>query len=90
MKKIKRLFFMLVLSIAITWTAGCSSNAPEQENPAQEPTEEVAPEPTSIPPTPTSEPELANYCVDCHMDKDRLISTAKAEEEVISENEGAG
>ena len=86
MKKIKYIFFTLILSIAII---GCSSK-PEQENLAPEPTEEIAPEPTPVPPTPTSEPEVVSQCIECHTDKDRLISTAKAEEEVISENEGAG
>ena len=90
MKKIRHLLFTLVLSMTLAWTFGCSSNAPEQENPVVEPTEEVVVEPSAVPETPTSEPEVANYCVDCHTDKDRLISTAKVEEEVVSENEGAG
>ena len=44
----------------------------------------------------TSPPELAetgdqtDYCLECHQDKESLISTAKQEEEVESENEGAG
>ncbi|GIV62849.1 MAG: hypothetical protein AB1457_14675 [Chloroflexota bacterium] len=37
----------------------------------------------------TTEPQV-NYCVECHTDKDRLIQTAKPEEEVIEESEGAG
>ena len=90
MKITKHLFITLILSVAHTWTFGCSPNAPEQENPTQEPTEEVNQEPTLPPPTPTGEPEMANHCLDCHTDKDRLISTAKPEEEIISENEGAG
>ncbi len=44
--------------------------------------------PTDIP-TPTEEPVVDN-CVDCHADKDRLIDTADAVMEVISENEGEG
>jgi hypothetical protein len=57
------------------------------------------PVPTATPPLPTQpavptatltdEPQV-NYCVECHTDKDRLIQTAKPEEEVISESEGAG
>ena len=90
MKKLKYLFFTLILSITLVWTVGCSANAPEQDSPTVEPTEEIAQEPTLPPATPTSEPEAINYCLDCHTDKDRLISTAKVEEEVISENEGAG
>jgi PBP1b-binding outer membrane lipoprotein LpoB len=34
--------------------------------------------------------EAETYCVDCHTDQQALIDTAKPEEEVISENEGAG
>ena len=88
MKKRKHIFFTLLLSMVIIW---CSSSAPEPEEIlSQEPTEEVVQEPTLPPPTPTSEPEMVNHCLDCHTDKDRLISTAKPEEEVVSENEGAG
>ena len=90
MKKPQHLFFTFVLSMMLAWTFGCSANTPEQESPTLEPTEEVAQEPTLPPATPTSEPEAINYCLDCHTDKDQLISTAKPEEEVISENEGAG
>ncbi len=31
-----------------------------------------------------------DYCVECHTDKDRLIETAKPEEVVVEESEGAG
>lgn len=31
-----------------------------------------------------------DHCIECHADKEMLISTAKAEEEVLSENEGEG
>ncbi|MFZ6017999.1 MAG: hypothetical protein ACOYXO_00190 [Chloroflexota bacterium] len=48
------------------------------------------PLPTQPPvPTATAQPQV-NYCVECHTDKDHLIQTAKPEEEVISESEGAG
>ena len=31
-----------------------------------------------------------DHCVECHTNKDMLISTAKVEEEFVSENEGEG
>ena len=52
----------------------------------EQPEGEPASEPTEVP---MEEPQ-ANYCVECHTDKDMLIDTARPEEEVISENEGAG
>jgi hypothetical protein len=54
--------------------------------PAEETTADTAPEPTELP----TEEAQVNYCVECHGDKDMLIDTAKPEQEVISENEGAG
>lgn len=90
MKKTKYFFFTLILSMLLAWTFGCSSTSTELENPTQEPTEEATLEPTLPPSTPTSEAEMVNYCLDCHTDKDDLISTAKPEEEVISENQGSG
>lgn len=39
---------------------------------------------------PTEIPEEPNACLNCHSDKQHLIDTAKPEEEVVSENEGAG
>ena len=90
MKKTKYFFFTLILSMLLAWTFGCSSTAVEKESPTQEPVEEAPTEAPLPPPTTTSEPEMVNHCLDCHTDKELLISTAKPEEEVISENEGAG
>ena len=39
---------------------------------------------------PTDTPEVVDECVACHTDKQRLIDSAKPEEETVSENEGAG
>lgn len=48
------------------------------------------PLPTQPPvPTATTQPQV-NYCVECHTDKDSLIRTAKPEEAVVEESEGAG
>ncbi len=87
MKKTKYFLFTLILSMLLVWASGCSSTA---NSPTPEPVEEATLEPTLPPPTATAEPEVVNYCLDCHTDKDRLISTAKPVEEVVSENEGAG
>ncbi|MBT3336566.1 MAG: hypothetical protein HN855_01155 [Anaerolineae bacterium] len=88
MTKTKYLLFTLLLFI---FFAGCSPTITEQETPVQEPIEEATLVPTlPPPPTPTSEPEIVSYCLDCHTDKERLISTAKPEEEIISENKGEG
>ena len=58
-----------------------------------EPTQ-VPPQPTEIvQPTPTRiivPTEIADHCMDCHIDKERLIDTADEEEEIVSENEGEG
>ena len=65
-----------------------------------EPTETI-PVPTAIISTPTSvsetvatqptEPEVVvDECIGCHTDKQKLVDHAKPEEEIISENEGAG
>ena len=56
-------------------------------------------EPTKIEPTATDEEPTvevlptevpADECLECHQDKDRLIDTAKPEEEVVSESSGEG
>jgi len=71
--------------------ASCStSNAGEN---VAEPTEtEVMPTATTrvALTLPTDTPEVIDECLACHKDKQRLIDTAKPEEEVVSENEGAG
>ena len=33
---------------------------------------------------------VVDYCIECHINQQMLIDTAKLEEEVISENEGEG
>ena len=60
-------------------------------------TPEPVPTNTAIPPTPTVEPTetvevivQVDYCVDCHTDKEQLISTAKPEETAEEESSGVG
>lgn len=59
------------------------------ETPATAPTEAALnPEPVEVQSGPT--PEVVDECLNCHIDKQRLIDTAKQEEVVVSENEGEG
>jgi hypothetical protein len=81
----KLLIFLSIPCLFIL--AGCATSTPE-------PTPE--PEPTALPteaPTlvPTPEPtEVVDYCVECHTDKEQLISTAKPVVEAESESSGVG
>ncbi len=54
------------------------------------PTEEIIVEPTAIPATATSTPEPIDECLSCHLDKERLIETAKIEEVLEAEDSGEG
>ncbi len=65
--------------------AGCA-RAPQ---PVPTATREAPTQPPVATETATAQPQV-NYCVECHTDKDRLIQTAKPEEEVVEESEGAG
>ena len=78
----------IYLSIAcLVFLAGCATSTPA-------PTSE--PEPTEIPteePTLVPIPEIVeevDYCVDCHTNKEQLISTAKPVVEKESESSGVG
>jgi hypothetical protein len=79
---------IIILSIpCLLILAGCTASTPA-------PT--LEPEPTALPtevPTlvPTPVPtEVVDYCVDCHTDKEQLISTAKPVVEAESESSGVG
>jgi hypothetical protein len=76
---------VLLLALML-FLAGCQAATPEP-----------IPTNTTIPPTSTLEPTatvevVANvdYCVDCHTDKEQLISTAKPEETAEEESSGVG
>jgi hypothetical protein len=79
---------LIYLGIAcILFLAGCNTSTP---------TPEPEPEPTALPSevptlvlTPAST-EVVDYCVDCHTDKEKLISTAKPVVETESESSGVG
>ncbi|MBN1373358.1 MAG: hypothetical protein JW987_15585 [Anaerolineaceae bacterium] len=72
-----------VLTVLAALSLTACQGAPTATVAAPEVTAEL---PTAAP-LPTLEP---NYCLDCHTDKDQLIATAKIEEEVEKEDEGAG
>ena len=81
MKKARLLLFVCILLLA-----GCQTTTPEP-----------VPTNTAIPSTPTIEPTATievivnvDYCVDCHTDKEQLISTANPEELAEEESSGVG
>jgi len=83
-----RLLRILVMFFALVLISACTSKGSETP---------VPPTAVDIQPTkvlvqvvePTAEPQQDN-CVDCHTDKSQLIDTAKPEEVVEKESEGAG
>ena len=96
--KIIRSQIIIFLTVAIGSLAllvACQSepDAAEPTATASVPSATI-PTPTTVVETAVSQPAetevLADQCIVCHTDKQMLIDTAKPEEEVISENEGAG
>ena len=87
MKK-NRIFLPIILTMLFISLAGCTGTpaTPEQHHDEEE-AEEVAPAPKSDAIVDAVEPD---HCLECHTDKERLIETAKPEEVVVSESEGAG
>lgn len=80
----RKLIVLLGLS-CLFFLAGCNTSTPTPEpEPMPLPTEEPTLVPTSVP------TEVVDYCVDCHTDKEQLISTAKPVEEAESESSGVG
>lgn len=88
MHKKKRHLTTFLLTLLLLSLSGCVGTTPVPETPTEEPTEEeeVISEPVSA----VEEVKETDYCLDCHTDKDSLITTAKEEEVVESESEGAG
>jgi hypothetical protein len=82
----RKLFIFMCIS-CLFFLAGCATSTPEP-TPEPEPTALPTEAPTSVPtPEPT---EVVDYCVNCHTDKEQLISTAKPEEVAEEESSGVG
>jgi len=91
----KRRWLSLIILVPVLLLAACQGEVvtiPEAEVyasvdvPAQSETS-----PIGVAPTPTSQtPAEPNECLNCHVDKQRLIDTAKPEEVVESESSGVG
>ncbi len=69
--------FLLCLILALIFFGISAAPAPPLDEPVEAP--------ASVEPG-----DDIDQCLACHSDKDTLISTAKAEEAVESENEGEG
>ncbi len=89
MTRKKHFIFTFLVTLLFMSLSACSGVRPAPAAPAEEPVDEKDVSATEVVSV-TSEPVETNYCLECHTDKDRLISTAKAEEKVVSENEGEG
>jgi len=51
---------------------------------------QISPKPVFADASEEAQPQEIESCLACHTDKDALVSTAKVEEAVASENEGEG
>jgi len=51
---------------------------------------QLSPQPVFAGASEDDQPQDVDSCLACHTDKDSLVSTAKAEEALESENEGEG
>jgi hypothetical protein len=90
-----RKYFLAALFILMVGTIclGACSSAPAQVVEPTATTQISSPTPVEEVETaaaPVEEPEMVDQCISCHTEKQMLVDTAKPEEEVISENEGAG
>ena len=95
MPKITIAFRICVVSLLLVLGVAACQSVPEEQAPTVAATAaEILPSdtPTEIPAEETSSDtqETVDECLICHIDQQRLIDTADPEEEVISENEGAG
>jgi hypothetical protein len=95
MPKFIQAFYICIVSVLLLAGASACQASPEEQALTASPTP-VAESPTT-PPTenPTVEEaavteDTVDECLECHRDQQLLIDTADPEEEVISENEGAG
>lgn len=95
----KRLAILLAAAVMIL--SACTQSAPQTVAPTELPTQEQQPvavqpstaQPTAVRPTlalPTPTQAMVNECLECHIDKQRLVDTAKPEEVQEKESEGVG
>ncbi|MBT4756003.1 MAG: hypothetical protein HON98_10015 [Chloroflexi bacterium] len=80
---------LLILCMILLTACQTPANETIEEVAAELPTAiEITEEPTQVPPTATPLP--IDECLSCHLDKDRLIETAKIEEALEAESSGEG
>lgn len=84
MKKCLLILAGAVMALVVGCSGGPSAQAPTATSEPPPPTQVAVP--TAI----TAGAPSDQDCIDCHQDKDSLISTAKQEEAVEEESEGAG
>ncbi|MGD2026903.1 MAG: hypothetical protein PVI99_03725 [Anaerolineales bacterium] len=89
-KKFLRLLFIYITGVMLLTACGTAAQTTPTQFLEEQTEVEVATTPTTETALPTDTPEIVDECLNCHADKRRLIDTAKPEEEVIVENEGAG
>jgi hypothetical protein len=79
MRKVWLIIFLPLMLVL----AACQNATPEQTAPTETaiPTVEATAQPMAV---------SEDYCLDCHTDKEQLISTAKLEEVVEEESKGVG
>lgn len=93
----RKMTLLALLCMALLLLAGCAGGELPQVAPASEDAPPGLSSRAEISPAAEAEDlasaqpeETVDYCLECHTDKDRLIDTARPEEEVISESKGEG
>lgn len=98
---LRKISFVLLLFVLLLSLSACASADAPVEQPSDEQTAvvetvgegqpaEAEAEPVSEEPPVAIPTEVADYCLECHTDKDTLVALAKPEEAVESESEGVG
>ena len=92
---IKVLFVLSVFFLIAACQSQAENTGPLDSEPATTPTVQAVAESESMDEEtstedPVAEVQSPDECILCHTDKQMLIDTAKPEEEVVEENEGAG
>ena len=97
MLKLKVLFILglLLLLLSACARAPAATDAPQDpaavSSPTEVATQSAVSEVSNVQKvSANAQVDLVDYCTDCHTDKQKLIDTAKPEEEVVNENKGEG